>query len=88
MKGAIYYVVIATVIFSHVEIPSFRGKSSPGIALVFCTGNHMPSSATWDESAQGNFSNVTKLQLILWSLKNLRQLIYPKLHEKNSVITC
>ena len=88
MKGAIYYVAIATVIFSHVEIPSFRGKSSPGIALVFCTGNHMPSSAIWDESAQGNFSKVTKLQLILWSLKNLRQLIYPKLHEKNSVITC
>ena len=27
MKGAIYYVVIATVIFSHVKISSFRAKA-------------------------------------------------------------
>ena len=36
-KGAIYYVAIATVIFSHVKIQSctlFLGKSSPSISLV------------------------------------------------------
>ena len=27
MKGAIYYVAIATVIFSHVKISSFRAKA-------------------------------------------------------------
>ena len=27
MKGAIYYVAIATVIFSHVKISSFREKA-------------------------------------------------------------
>ena len=38
-KGAIYYVAIATVIFSHVKIMCedimFSRESSPGISLVF-----------------------------------------------------
>ena len=33
-KGAIYYVAIATVIFSHVKI-MFSRESSPSILLVF-----------------------------------------------------
>ena len=36
MKGAIYYVAIAKVIFSHVKISSFRAKAHlAGISLVF-----------------------------------------------------
>ena len=34
-KGAIYYVAIATVIFSHVKDIMFPRESSPGISLVF-----------------------------------------------------
>ena len=34
-KGAMYYVAIATVIFSHVKISCFWIKSSPGISLAF-----------------------------------------------------
>ena len=38
-KGAIYYVAIATVIFSHLKITCedimFSRESSPGISLVF-----------------------------------------------------
>ena len=47
-------------------------------------GNHMISSAIWDKSARVNFSKANNL----WSLKNLQVLIYPKLHERNHVITC
>ena len=35
VKGAIYYVAISTVIFSHVKITSFSRESSPGFSLVF-----------------------------------------------------
>ena len=52
-----------------------------------CIGNHMISSAIiWDKSAQVNFSKTN--QITICSLKNLRVLIYSKLHEKNHVITC
>ena len=38
-KGAIYYVAIATVIFSHVKITcedvTFSRENSPGISVVF-----------------------------------------------------
>ena len=54
----------------------------------------MISSAIWDKSARVNFSKANQIALArtgscnLESLKNLQVLIYPKLHEKNHVITC
>ena len=58
-------------------------------------GNRMISSAIWDKNAtQVFFSKTNKIALArqeiaicgLWKI--LRVLIYPKLHEKNHVITC
>ena len=52
----------------------------------------MTSSAIWDKSARVNSQRLIKLyepvgrvQFVV--LKNLRALIYPKLHEKNHVIS-
>ena len=57
-------------------------------------GNQVISSAIWDKSARVNFSKTNQIARArrasanLLSLKNLLVLIYPKLHEKNHVITC
>ena len=40
MKGAIYYVAIATVIFSHVKISSFRAKAHP-VFINWCLYNKL-----------------------------------------------
>ena len=48
----------------------------------------MISSAIWDESAQVNFSMVNQIAINFVAFEKFRVLIYPKLHEKNSVITC
>ena len=50
-------------------------------------------NAIWDKSAQVNFSKTNQIARVhrasaIGSLKNLQVLIYPKLHEKNHVITC
>ena len=71
------------IVFS--KITHYRGYLSK-----ICIGNHMISSAIWDKSARVNFSKANQIagECNLWSLKNLRVLIYPKLHERNHVITC
>ena len=46
----------------------------------------MISSAIWDKSAQVNFSGLTKFAVFFFL--HSRVLIYPKLHEKNHVVTC
>ena len=58
-------------------------------------GNRIISRAIWDKNATQVIFSKTKKNCTsssgdcnLWSLKNLRVLIYPKLHEKNHVITC
>ena len=61
--------------------------------LPISIGNHMISSAIWDKSARVNFSKANQIARArrasaICSLKNLRVLISPKLHEKNHVITC
>ena len=54
----------------------------------------MISSAIWDKSEQVNFSKTNQIartrrvSAICGLRNNLRGLIYPKLHEKNHVITC
>ena len=62
------------------------------LTLTICKGNLMTSSAIWDKSARVNSQRLIKLyepvgrvQFVV--LKNLRALIYPKLYEKNHVIS-
>ena len=74
------------------EIPERRGLSVK--LRKVCIGNHMISSAIWDKLARVNISKTNQIgqarrvSAICSLLKNLRVLIYPKLHEKNHVITC
>ena len=46
-KGAIYYVAIATVIFSHVEISCFRAKAH--LVFHWCLYNKLFKSTTLQE---------------------------------------
>ena len=53
--------------------------------MAICKGNQMISCSIWNKYARVNFSKTNK---IARALKNLKALIYSKLHEKNHVITC
>ena len=46
MKSAIYYVAIATVIFSHVKIPNFRAKAHLVFHWCFCNLSNRSGTAT------------------------------------------
>ena len=54
MKGAIYYVAIAKVIFSHVKISSFRAKAH--LVFHWCLYNKITYSLFYD-----NFWQVFKI---------------------------
>ena len=71
----------------HVSLNVERNSRdlSRGLSEAICIGNQMISSAIWNKSlSTGKFFKDYNLK----SLKNLRVLIYSKLHGKNHLITC